>query len=1035
MTSLMSNRINARAGVASKSALWRLVWLVALGGGAALSPAAGAEGHWVVDSWQTEAGLPHNAVNCLLQTRDGYLWIGTSNGLARFDGVRFTTFRPDDDVGLRSGLVRCLFEDSSGVLWAGTEEGGLARFENGEFISLSSGEGLSSDTVLCLGEDRAGHLWIGTDSGLNRRRADGLATFFKTDGLPDDRVNALCRWGGDETGLLFSTEKGLCRFRGEGFGVFEVQLPAGAHAQVRLLHADRSGRLWLGGESGLFRLAGSGPSDKPGAVPVWNEPVLALTERANGDIWFGTAAGALYRIAPVTTAPSRSDSPDAPPTLEWRAGRPITALAEDREENLWVGTAGGGLYRLKPRQLRLIPLPQAGEANQPARFFETPSGDIGFLGGDPWVYRLVGERFVRVGQLVLPEAAAVETVEAGDGDLWWVGTSRHGLFQFDAGLGRSDAAGAPAERASPVRIEPLRQWSERDGLSDNAIAVLYAEAGGGLWIGARNGGLNHLKDGAIARFHTPWGYFGASAVALEKDAQGALWIGTSGDGLFRFANGRFEAFGPESGLPSAQIHALHADADGTLWVGTARGLCRVKDGRVSAFGPGSGLAEEAVFQLQSDREANLWIGSLGGIYRVPKAQLNDFAEGRAPFVTAVHYGREDGLPALQCLPQSRPGQHRPGAGRVWFATPRGVVVLDPGRAVWNRAPPPVVLESVLVDQVSVSFAEGVRVPPGRESLRFFFTALSLTAPGKVQFRYRLEGLDRDWSEPTTSRTARYPKVPPGRYRFEVIACNNDGVWNPQGTSVAVVVVPFWWETLWFRLGITLAGAGGLLGIYLARRARQRQMDRLRVRIARDLHDEIGSSLWSITLLTRMLIKDGRLGPEARQDVDEIARIANQTANAIRDIIWLINPAFDTMHDLLLRTKDFAATALRGVDYQLRCDEVALARKLPLDLRQNLFLFFKEALTNVARHACATAVEVRVELQGGRWRIAIRDNGVGFDPDHTPSGNGLRNLRARAAKMGASVDIQSRPGQGTTLTLTTAPPAARGLARLARWKQE
>jgi signal transduction histidine kinase len=299
--------------------------------------------------------------------------------------------------------------------------------------------------------------------------------------------------------------------------------------------------------------------------------------------------------------------------------------------------------------------------------------------------------------------------------------------------------------------------------------------------------------------------------------------------------------------------------------------------------------------------------------------------------------------------------------------------------------------------------------------------LSLTAPEKLCFRYQLKGFDRDWSEPNTTRVARYPKVPPGKYRFRVVACNNDGVWNEQGASVAIVVAPFWWATNWFRLGIAAAAASLIGGLYRLRQARRRELERLRVRIASDLHDDVGSSLWSITLLSRLLAKHGEMGSQERQDVGEINRIAAQTSNSIRDIIWLINPAFDTAQDLVLRTKDFAGTVLHGVDYRLHSEGVDLSRKLPLDFRQNLFLFFKEALTNIARHASATVVEVRIEKHKDRWCLSIRDNGVGFDPAAGTSGNGLRNLRARAAKMGATLEIRSQPGQGTTLVFNTASP--------------
>ncbi len=336
----------------------------------------------------------------------------------------------------------------------------------------------------------------------------------------------------------------------------------------------------------------------------------------------------------------------------------------------------------------------------------------------------------------------------------------------------------------------------------------------------------------------------------------------------------------------------------------------------------------------------------------------------------------------------------------------------------NTAPPPVVLEAVLIENDRCRLRNNIRVPPGKENLQFQFTALSLTAPGKVAFRYQLEGFDRGWSEVTPSRTARYPKVGAGKYRFHVVARNNDGVWNETGASVALVVTPFWWETHAFRLAAAGAVILALAGLYRMRQNRRRELERLRVRIASDLHDDGGSSLWSITVLSRMLAQRGTLSPEERQDVNEIHRISVQTSNAIRDIIWLINPGLDSLQDLLLRMKDFAGVMLRGIEFRLECKGVDTTRRLSLDSRQHLFFFFKEALTNVAKHSQATAVEVQIEHQSGRWRFLIRDNGVGFDPGAATSGNGLKNLRARAAKLGATLEIQSRPGEGTAVILAT-----------------
>lgn len=946
---------------------------------------------WVVDSWQTDGGLPQNSVTCIVQTKDGYLWVGTANGLARFDGVRFTTFRVGDSVGLRSNRILCLFEDSRGTLWVGTEGGGLARYDRGQFTSLTSADGLASDTVLCLGEDQTGALWVGTDSGLSRWLAGSLTTYYKTDGLMDDRVNAICQPVGGP--LLFATEKGLNHFNRDLLATVQTVWPVAAFPQVRFLRADREGRLWMGGDAGLFEKPAIAGAALDQSGRVWPQAVHSFVERSNAEIWFGTSQGEILRLG-------RREKP-LPPERAWQAQLAVTALCEDREGNLWVGTAGDGLHRLKRRRLRLLPLPELATTNLPACFFETPQGELQFLAVNKELYGRAGDGFVQLELLPLPNGVVVQTVQPAASGGLWIGTLRDGLFQWTGGV--------------------LRQFSERDGLSDSAIEVLRAEEDGGVWIGTRNGGLNHYKEGVVTRFSTPWGFFGNYACALERDAQGRLWIGTTGDGLFQLAEGRFTAFGQTAGLPSAQIRTLHADADGSLWVGTARGLSRIRGGRAAAFASGSGLPEEPVLQLHSDREGNLWVGSVNRIFRARKEQLVAHAEGRTPFVTVVQYGREDGLPGFQCLPQTQLQNWSDDRGVVRFATTRGIVIVDRAGQPWNQIPPPVVLESVLVENVTVPFDDGVRVAPGKDSLRFEYTALSLTAPGKVSFRYQLENFDRDWSEASTSRAARYPKVPPGDYVFRVVACNNDGVWNETGASVAVTILPFWWKTIWFRLAVIAVVVVILTSLYRLRQTRRRELERLRVRIAGDLHDDIGSSLWSITLLSRMLAKHGKLGAEEQQDVEEIHRIANQTSTSIRDIIWLINPAFDTLQDLVLRTKDFAATILRGVDYRLHCEGTALTRKLPSDFRQHLFLFFKEALTNIARHARATEVVVRIEESGKRWRLTIQDNGTGFDPANVTAGNGLKNLRARAAKMGAEFEIRSQPGQGTALVLTTNLP--------------
>jgi ligand-binding sensor domain-containing protein len=523
----------------------------------------GDAANWVADTWQTDAGLPHNSVTAILQAGDHYLWVGTSNGLARFDGVRFTTCRVVDEPGLRSNRILCLHEDSHGTLWIGTEEGGLAGYRGGRFSSLTTAEGLSSDTVLCLREDKAGELWVGTASGLNRRRGGQFNTFFKMDGLPDDRVGAVCQ--PRVAPLLFATEKGLCQFSGERLGPYGSPAWSQMHSNLCCLHADRAGRLWLGGDRGLFWLPAAGASGADLPAKVSSASVRCLAEAADGSMWFGTSAGDVWQTVLGAT--------NSPGLLRiWHFPAPVTAFHEDREGNLWAGTAGDGLHRLKRRQLRLIPLAERLGRKWAPCVFETAAGEMRLVAGDKGLYRFEGGQFKLVERLPLPDGVAVQTVCATRAGALWIGTLRDGLIECGPGA--------------------VNQFSERDGLSDSAIEVLYVQEDGGLWIGTRNGGLNFLKNRAVTRFNTPWGFTGNFACALEQDPQGNLWIGTSGDGLFQLTQGRFVAYTETNGLPSREIRALRADSDGSLWVGTAGGLCRIKAGRVSVFSARQGLALE-----------------------------------------------------------------------------------------------------------------------------------------------------------------------------------------------------------------------------------------------------------------------------------------------------------------------------------------------------------------------------------------------------------------------------------------------------------
>lgn len=953
-----------------------------------LSPAFGADAEprpsdYLIAAWQVENGLPQNSVTCITQTRDGYLWLGTSNGLARFDGVRFVTFRSTDTPGLRNNRIQCLGEDRQGVLWIGTDGGGLVRREHGQFVSLSAKEGLSSDRVTCLAEDHDGQLWVGTASGLNRLDQGRFVSFFTLNGLPEDSITALLP---HRDGLWAGTSRGLARFRAGRWARVNLNFPPSPEGVSWL--RESQGSLWGAGPSGLWCVGI--PGNETHGELIHHGPVCSLAETTKGEIWFGSAAGRLFRLGR-----NRADVEEMA-----RLGSAVLALQEDREGNLWAGTAGDGLYRLKPRQLRVIRAPEGVSPEEVLALSESPAGKVWLVTGTRGIQVWEEETWRVFLPRGLPESASARTVAGDESSGLWIGTQGDGLLRWEQGR--------------------LQGWSQREGLSDSVIEALCSDGRAGLWVATRNGGLNHWQAGEVSRVHTPWGFTGNFACVLARDHLGRLWIGTSGDGLFCYSNGVYTAFTTHAGLPHNVVHALLPE-ENLVWVGTAGGLARIQGNAVKAFTQKDGLPEEAMVQLQADDAGNLWVGTTRGLFRLRKQQLHDYADGRTRFLDAVPYGQSDGLTDVEALPGAQVRNDGAMPGRMWFVTSRGLVRAEQGARQWNSRPPPVVLEQVLVENEPVPLAAEIKVPPGREKIQFQYTALSFTAPEKVRFRVWLERFDRNWVEMAGQRTARYPRVPPGRYDFRVSACNNDGVWNEAGASVRLVVAPFWWQTVWFRVALVVLAAAAGTGWLRMRHARRHEMERLRVRLAADLHDEIGSSLWSITLLSRILQKDGQMGADERRDVGEIHRIAQQSSGAIRDIVWLINPAYDTAQDLVLRMRDFAGTLLRGAEHRLQCDRVDLSRKLPLDFRQNVFLLFKETVTNIAKHAQASEVEILLEERAARWQLTIRDNGVGFDPAGHGSGHGLKSLRQRAEKIGGKLTIRSQPGQGTSVTLSVPCP--------------
>ena len=988
-------------------------WASLLGAALAL---VGAPGHgagpisdpdpYCLDVWSPDHGLPHASVTSIVQSRDGYLWVGTLNGLARFDGLRFTVFKTSEVAGLKSSRIRSLCEDHLDTLWIGTEGGGVAQFKAGVFTTYTTRDGLSSDTVGSMAEDADGCMWFGTTSGLTRWQDGKFSTYFRIDGLPDDQINAVCP--STTHTLLIATPKGICQCQNGAFSLYPPNA-RGPEREAFCLQRDKRGTLWFGVGTELRQVPSASSQPLKAVAGTWNGTVSVLAFSREGGLWMGTSGGAVYRI-------SDHDSITLVAELE---GHPVAALCEDQERNLWIGMSGGGLARLKPRVITAF---ETDDSQSWVRSIgESPAGQVWIAQENGRLQFAQSGRFLPAPSHSLPDHFLVASLcWTPDGTLW-MSTVNDGLAELKVG-------------------GELAHYSQADGLSDNAIMVMSVARDGGLWLGTHNGGLNHFKDGQVRRYNTPWGFTGNFPTTLRETSQGTLWIGTSGDGLFRLDRGQFQAFTHETGLLDDYIRTLYLDAAGVLWIGSAKGLTRMQGANLTHYTTQHGLPDDMIAQFQEDASGRFWIGSSRGLFWLKKAELNALAEGRTRFVHPVLYGKSDGMPSAECAGGYQPASCKTSRGELWFTTARGLARINPTTAQWNPRPPPVVVEQVLADGLrldpegpSGGSRPGSRgsarhtlapaahslptfsVPPGKQRMEFIYTALSLVAAEKNRFKYQLEGFDSEWIEAGDSRSARYTRIPPGRYRFRVQASNNDGLWNEAGAAVAVVLLPQFWQTWWFRLALA-GGMAGLVGaVYRARLVRYREIERLRIRIARDLHDEVGSSLWSISLLSQIIQKHESVGAEVKRELGEIHRIAQQTASSIRDIVWFINPEYDSAHDLVLRMRDFAGTLLSGLTCHFEAQPLSLSKSLPLDFRQNLFLLFKEVLTNAAKHAHATRVDICLTENQG-WRLTIRDNGVGFVPERAGSGTGLKNVRQRAEKLGGTVRILSQPGAGTTVEL-------------------
>ncbi len=973
------------------------------------------------ENWQTEQGLPQNTVHCIRQTREGYLWLGTREGLARFDGVRFTVFDRRTTPALLNNQIRHLLEDRAGNLWISTPAA-LVRYRAGRFTAFTTKDGLSSDNVWSTYEDRAGNVWIATLGGLSRYRdgkftANGKEVGGSVEAFLEDRDGAL--W--------IATTDGLVRWQNGAFVTFTKQ-DGLAGNEIKTLFQDQQGRVWIGTTEGLSRWS-EGQFTNAGLPPY---EITAIAQDRAGQLWVGTADGlyeeragrfirykttdnhitALYadRSGNVWAGTANGLSDVARVSNpRYTTGNPVLAIYEDREGNLWSGSDGGGLHVLRQVKFNTFTTRQGLGGNVIRSVFEDRNSNLWVGTQEGGVSRFSDARWTSYANL--PSKDVMSVCEDNAGNLWF-GTTN--------GLVRQ-------------RGNSRTTYTMRDGLPDDYIRSLYADRAGRLWIGTRRG-LARWQDSKFTSQFTVWttldGLPSDLIGALCQSRDGALWIGTR-NGLSRFHNETFTNYDTRAGLTSDTVLALHEDDAGNLWIGTlGGGLNRFRDGKFTAYTMKDGLPDDVIYHILEDDQQHLWLSSNKGIIRVSRLELEARAPDATQPVSLAIYTTADGLETRECSGGGHPAGCKTRDGKLWFATLKGLAVVDPARMPFNAQPPPVAIEQLLVDDQPTTLNDTeqlIDIAAGAHRFEFAFTSLSFVAPHKAAFRYRLEGYDRDWLTAGGRRVISYTNLPSGRYRFRVQASNNDGVWNETGAGLAFYLRPRFYQTWWFVAFIVASLA--LLGAAIYRlHVRRLEHDFAvvlaeRARLAREIHDTLAQGFTALSLqlelVTRLI---DRAPAVAKTHLEQARALVRDSLAEARRTVWELRSSSLEASDLVTTLQQSAHRLTAGSDVNAQVEVSGTYRPLARPLEDHLLRIGQEAVTNAVKHAHATNIRLSLDFEPQRLRFSVRDNGIGFDATAQPTnghqygGFGLVGIRERAAQIGGQLAVNSRPHEGTEIVI-------------------
>ncbi|MGC2764774.1 MAG: two-component regulator propeller domain-containing protein [Candidatus Acidiferrum sp.] len=935
--------------------------------------------------WQTQDGLPENTVQSFAQTPDHYLWIGTSGGLVRFDGVRFLAFDRENTPEIHEKSIFCLTVSRDGSLWAGTDGGGLLRYKNGVFRAYSVPDGLTNGFIRAVYEDRDGTLWVGTDDGLFQFSGE---RFSRRDGngkIPALAVHAIRE---DHVGRLWVGGSRLVMMEGSECQEFLLEGYPSATRVKSILETD-DGTLWVGTVSGLQRLRGTLESGRFEKVSDVSTTVRALGKDRGGTLWIGSIGGGLVRFRDGHF--TRVQTPDNPP------GSTVLALFEDSEQNMWVGMQTG-LLRLSRAAMSTFPLPDA------------PNADFGTVyadrDGSLWVagthlYRINMQR--DYSELIsAPEPGIrVRNVLRDRSGALWIGTDGHGAYR--------------SKGSSRVHL------TTHNGLTNDFVRAFLESRDGSIWI-ATDEGINRWRDGALTNYRMADGLCYFSIRALLEDTQGAIWIGTD-RGVSHWQDGKFVHDAVVRRLASEKVWAIHEDGDGGLWFGTrGGGLFRWRGGGLTSYGSQQGLASNSVYHILEDSRGTFWMSGPDGISSVSRGDLDKLAE-HAEFRPAVTlYGLSDGVEATQMHGGTQPAGALTLGGELWFPSNRGPVRVLPDQTRPGDLPQ-VMIEQVLVDGREAPGSSALVVPPGEGRLEIDYSAIRLRSQERIRFRYKLEGFDRDWTEALSSRAASYTNLPAGQYKFRVEAFEMNMPDRVTNASLPIEWRPHLYRSGWFLAFCAILILGSVFAVY---RIRLRQVHQRfeavleeRNRIAREMHDTVIQGCASASALLEAVVSLEPNSEGPRKDLLDSARgQIRATVDEARQAVWNLRQEGCTSPHVAQLLGQMAEQVSHGSGVPVKLEVTGTPVTLERAIEYVVLMVAREAVSNAVHHAQPQEIRIALHFDADSIQMQVVDDGRGFDPKEVSMAQGshfgLIGMQERIEHVAGHFAVESAPGKGTRL---------------------